>query len=238
MSRARRRRDGATRGSSLFGGARPRELALKEAGRDYRKEDAALSRGGVRRRESNEERALKADIAALHEKLGSNPDDEALKSEISDKEDALAKLALELDDKVRFAQREEKARNEERGEGKDGRRESRREPRGDADRATNWGEGKTDRRGNGANKGGTNRRVRRRHEQSRREGAGSRANGRAIRRARDERRRQRERECDMIIDENAPAVSPTPPRKPFTPPREPTRRRQAQGVERGAGAQG
>ena len=131
--------------SSLFGGARPRELALKEAGRDYRKEDAALSRGGVRRRESNEERALKADIAALHEKLGSNPDDEALKSEISDKEDALAKLALELDDKVRFAQREEKARNEERGEGKAGRRESRREPRGGADRAGNWGEGKTDR---------------------------------------------------------------------------------------------
>ena len=142
--------DGATRGSSsLFGGARPRELALKEAGRDYRKEDAALSRGGVRRRESNEERALKADIAALAEKLGANPDDEALKSEISDKEDALAKLALELDDKVRFAQREEKARNEERGEGKDGRRESRREPRGDADRAGNWGEGKTDRQRNG-----------------------------------------------------------------------------------------
>ena len=66
--------------SSLFGGARPRELALKEAGRDYRKEDAALSRGGVRRRESNEERALKSDIAALAERLGANPDDDAVLS--------------------------------------------------------------------------------------------------------------------------------------------------------------
>ena len=136
--------------SSLFGGARPRELALKEAGRDYRKEDAALSRGGVRRRESNEERALKSDIAALAERLGANPDDDELKKEISDKEDALAKLALELDDKVRFAQREEKAREER--EGKE--RRERREPRGDADRAGNWGEGKTDRQRNGGGRGG------------------------------------------------------------------------------------
>jgi len=157
QKRSERREDGTAvdaisggGSSSLFGGARPRELALKEAGRDYRKEDAALSRGGVRRRESNEERALKADVAALAERLRANPDDDELKKEISDKEDALAKLAFELDDKVRFAQREEKAREER--EGKE--RRERREPRGDADRAGNWGEGKTDRQRNGGGRGG------------------------------------------------------------------------------------
>jgi len=144
--------DDNTGSSSLFGGARPRELALKEAGRDYRKEDAALSRGGVRRRESNEERSLKADIASLTEKLGAAPDDENLKREISDKEDALAKLALELDDKVRFAQREEKAREEREGKERRGERREGSSSRGDVDRAGNWGEGKADRQRNGGGK--------------------------------------------------------------------------------------
>ena len=45
-------------------------------------------------------------------------------------------------------------------------------------------------------------------KQSRREGLGSRAHGRAIRRARDERRRERERECDMIIDETPTCARP------------------------------
>ena len=136
-------------GSALFGGARPREQALKEAGRDYRKEDMALARGSVRRKESDEEKAMKDEIMDLTAALGDAPSDE-LKKEISDKEEALAKLSLELDDKVRFAQREEKAREEQAGK----ERRERREPRGDADKG-NWGEGKADRAPrNGGGRGG------------------------------------------------------------------------------------
>ena len=100
--------------SALFGGARPRELALKEAGRDFVKEDLALSRAaGVRRKEHADERAIKEEIAEMRAKLekmaaegaGDEEEKKALETTIGEAETALAKLTLELDDKVRFAQR-------------------------------------------------------------------------------------------------------------------------------------
>ena len=160
-------------GSALFGGARPREEALREAGRDWRKEDAALSRGSVNRKASAEETAAKEAIAALEAKLAAAGDEEekkALSEEMAEKEAALLKLSAELDDKVRFSQRNggdrEKRGGERdrRGEGEEG-SEERRGGRGgrvgagapererDFDRG--WGEGKEERQAANRGKGGS-----------------------------------------------------------------------------------
>jgi TAG lipase/steryl ester hydrolase/phospholipase A2/LPA acyltransferase len=158
-------------GGGLFGGARPREAALKEAGRDFIKEDLALSRGaGVRRKKHADEKAIEEDIAKMREELAGLAESEAetkasLTTTIGEAETALAKLTLELDDKVRFAQRDgaaargggdrssEKEGGEER-ESHSARGNSRRDERErgslrerDLDRG--WGEGKTERGGGG-----------------------------------------------------------------------------------------
>ena len=88
---------GAAAKSSLFGGARPREEALKEAGRDAALEDLKLSVGGVKRREFKEEKELKAKIADLKAAEGADLD------EIKSLELQLTKMSLEFDDKFRFA---------------------------------------------------------------------------------------------------------------------------------------
>ena len=59
----RPRRRGAD-AEPLFGGARPREEALKEAGRDWQAEDLKRSVGAVKRKEFKEEKELKAKIQA------------------------------------------------------------------------------------------------------------------------------------------------------------------------------
>ena len=79
--------------SSLFGGARPREEALKEAGRDWQAEDLKRSVGAVKRKEFKEEKELKAKIQAAKD-AGEN---------VSALELELTKLSLQLDDKIRFA---------------------------------------------------------------------------------------------------------------------------------------
>ena len=168
-------------GGGLFGGARPREAALKEAGRDFIKEDLALSRGaGVRRKKHADEKAIEEDIAKMREELAGLAESEAetkasLTTTIGEAETALAKLTLELDDKVRFAQRDgaasrggdrssEKEGGEER-ESHSARGNSRRDERErgslrerDLDRG--WGEGKTERGGGGGGGGGRDAKAR------------------------------------------------------------------------------
>ena len=154
-------------GGGLFGGARPREAALQEAGRDFIKEDLALSRGaGVRRKKHADERAIEDDIAKMREELAELSDEEAkqkLTTTIGEAETALAKLSLELDDKVRFSQRSDQARERAvtEGEEKEGggarrggqrgereRDERERAPR-ERDLDRGWGEGKAERGGGG-----------------------------------------------------------------------------------------
>jgi TAG lipase/steryl ester hydrolase/phospholipase A2/LPA acyltransferase len=164
-------------GSSLFGGARPRELALQEAGRDYRKEDLVRSAGAVKRRETNDEKRMKKEITELKENLEALPkggeEYDVIHGELSEKETALAKLTLELDDKVRFAQRNApeggdrggaKRGDEKGGEGAgaagdgaaDGAPGEKKDSRSrDRDLDRGWGEGKAERqRGGGGKSGG------------------------------------------------------------------------------------
>ena len=84
---------GAAAKSSLFGGARPREEALKEAGRDWQAEDLKRSVGAVKRKEFKEEKELKEKIQAAKD----------AGEDVKDLELELTKLSLELDDKFRFA---------------------------------------------------------------------------------------------------------------------------------------
>lgn len=107
--------------SSLFGGARPREEALKEAGRDWQAEDLKRSVGSVKRKEFKEEKELKEKIA---EKRAAGED-------VADLEKELTKLSLELDDKFRFAKNKpegaasKKSSGETSGEAKDSNNKSR-----------------------------------------------------------------------------------------------------------------
>ena len=84
---------GSAAKSTLFGGARPREEALKEAGRDWQAEDLKRSVGSVKRREFKEEKELKQKIEDAKQK---GEDTAGLERD-------LIKLSLELDDKFRFA---------------------------------------------------------------------------------------------------------------------------------------
>jgi|TARA_B110000967_G_scaffold191495_1_gene217207 TAG lipase/steryl ester hydrolase/phospholipase A2/LPA acyltransferase len=98
-------------GAGLFGGARPRELALKEAGRDSIKEDLALSRsaGAARRKKHADEKAIEDDVVSLKRDLEKATDETErgkILTTIGEAELALSKLTLELDDKVKFAQRD------------------------------------------------------------------------------------------------------------------------------------
>jgi TAG lipase/steryl ester hydrolase/phospholipase A2/LPA acyltransferase len=161
-------------GGALFGGARPREAALKEAGRDFIKEDLALSRGaGVRRAKRAEEKAMEETIDALRAESASAKDDAErakLESATRDAEIALTKLALELDDEVRFSQRDGalgsrrgEPGGDDDGEGRGGDVERRERPRraaGDGGRERDldrgWGEGKPDRgKSRGGSRGGS-----------------------------------------------------------------------------------
>ena len=67
------------------------------------------SAGAVKRRETNDEKRMKKEITELKENLEALPkggeEYDVIHGELSEKETALAKLTLELDDKVRFAQR-------------------------------------------------------------------------------------------------------------------------------------
>ena len=92
--------------SSLFGGARPREEALKEAGRDWQAEDLKRSVGSVKRKEFKEEKELKEKIA---EKRAAGED-------VADLEKELTKLSLELDDKFRFAKNKPEGASKKSGE--------------------------------------------------------------------------------------------------------------------------
>jgi len=89
-------------GSALFGGARPRELALQEQGKDYRLEDLKLAHG-VRRADTAEEKAARVTLEAAQAAAAQPGADQASKAAVLDMELALAKLTLEIDDKVRFA---------------------------------------------------------------------------------------------------------------------------------------
>eukprot|EP00232_Nephroselmis_pyriformis_P000817 CAMPEP_0182903486 /NCGR_PEP_ID=MMETSP0034_2-20130328/31313_1 /TAXON_ID=156128 /ORGANISM="Nephroselmis pyriformis, Strain CCMP717" /LENGTH=440 /DNA_ID=CAMNT_0025038379 /DNA_START=17 /DNA_END=1336 /DNA_ORIENTATION=+ len=115
-----------------FGGARPREVALAEKGRDWKKEDFALAR--LDRPDTDEEKAIKKDIVALQARVLAGEADELCDDDTADgkpsaddeeemeypqaavsdvllkKEAALLKLSAALDDKVRFAQKSSEPR--------------------------------------------------------------------------------------------------------------------------------
>lgn len=102
-----------------FGDARPREILLEEKGRDWRKIDSDLEHRGVDRPETEEEKQLKEDIVHLKKTLveqtegNVNGESDQLSAEqqsslcdqISQREKDLEKLIRDMDDKVRFGQR-------------------------------------------------------------------------------------------------------------------------------------
>jgi hypothetical protein len=94
---------GGARAASVFGDARPREVALQAQGKDPRLEDLKLYHA-VDRPESEEEKALKAEVAAAESAAAAEGADESLKQAARALAVKLATLTLELDDKVRFAQ--------------------------------------------------------------------------------------------------------------------------------------
>ena len=116
----------------------------------------------MRRKKHADEKAIEEDIAKMREELaGLKADDgsaetkkASLLTTIGEAETALAKLTLELDDKVRFAQRDGGGRpggdRSSEKEGNSEERESKREraPR-ERDLDRGWGEGKTERGGGG-----------------------------------------------------------------------------------------
>ena len=94
--------------SSVFGGARPRELALAEQGRDWRVEDLTLEHKGAARAPTAEEKALAEQVAdakaaAAAAEAGSEAA-QAAAAKATELELALAKLTLAVDDKARFVQ--------------------------------------------------------------------------------------------------------------------------------------
>lgn len=94
--------------SSVFGGARPRELALAEQGRDWRVEDLTLEHKAAARAPTAEEKALAAQVAeakaaAAAAEAGSEAAQQAA-AKATELELALAKLTLAVDDKARFVQ--------------------------------------------------------------------------------------------------------------------------------------
>ena len=130
----------ASGGGGGISAARALAAALKEAGRDFIKEDLALSRGaGVRRKEHPDEKAIKDDIAEMNARLATMEDGEEkekLKTTVGEAETALAKLSLELDDKgaSRSGRREKDAA--EGAEGAEGANGQRRGGRAAGERAS------------------------------------------------------------------------------------------------------
>ncbi|XXG62512.1 hypothetical protein AAC387_Pa05g0853 [Persea americana] len=101
-----------------FGAAKPREVVLKEQGKDWRKIDLELEHRGVDRPETEGEKVLKEEINHLNElmkeaeakMIGESVPVNAeecigLREQIRVKENDLERLIHELDDKVRFGQR-------------------------------------------------------------------------------------------------------------------------------------
>ncbi|KAJ1271547.1 hypothetical protein BS78_06G135400 [Paspalum vaginatum] len=100
-----------------FGEAKPREVVLKEKGKDWRKIDLELEHRAVNRPESDEEKnlkeeinLLKLDLKEIEGKISNGSDQESidakdLSEKISQLENNLEQLTRELDDKIRFGQR-------------------------------------------------------------------------------------------------------------------------------------
>ncbi|XP_076914153.1 eukaryotic translation initiation factor 4B1-like [Bidens hawaiensis] len=83
-----------------FGGAKPREVLLKEKGVDYRKIDLELERRRLGRPETEAEKNLKEEIYNLKRE-----NQTGLHDTILEKEKELEQLTRDLDDKLRFAQK-------------------------------------------------------------------------------------------------------------------------------------
>ncbi|GAB4840476.1 hypothetical protein Ancab_021245 [Ancistrocladus abbreviatus] len=98
-----------------FGDAKPREVLLEQQGKDWRKMDLELEHRAVDRPETEEEKALKAEIDQLKRELekessniaspGDSSDENSLCVQIALKERDLEILIRDLDDKVRFGQK-------------------------------------------------------------------------------------------------------------------------------------
>ncbi|KAL1539303.1 eukaryotic translation initiation factor 4B1-like [Salvia divinorum] len=89
-----------------FGDAKPREVLLEEKGLDWKKIDLKLDRR-VDRPESEEEKNLKEEIEQLKKELLQKTGDEeaGVQDQINKKEQELELLVSQLDDKVRYSQR-------------------------------------------------------------------------------------------------------------------------------------
>ncbi|GJM85432.1 hypothetical protein PR202_ga01878 [Eleusine coracana subsp. coracana] len=94
-----------------FGDAKPREVVLQEKGKDWRKIDLELEHRRIDRPETTEERELKEEINLLKVELNeseakmSDDDAKSLSEKIIQMERQLELLTIDLDDKIRFAQR-------------------------------------------------------------------------------------------------------------------------------------
>ncbi|KAK9063476.1 hypothetical protein SSX86_017346 [Deinandra increscens subsp. villosa] len=90
-----------------FGDAKPREVLLQEKGVDYRKIDLELERRRIGRPETEVEKNLKEEIynLKLDFKKESNENQTSLHDTILEKERELEQLTRDLDDKLRFGQK-------------------------------------------------------------------------------------------------------------------------------------
>ncbi|KAK8529365.1 hypothetical protein V6N12_060147 [Hibiscus sabdariffa] len=106
-----------------FGDAKPREVLLEERGKDWRKIDLELERRRLDRPETEEEKILKQEIDTLKKELekDSTPDSESagnqptLRETLHHKERELEKLIRDMENKVRFGQKEFMDRPRSRG---------------------------------------------------------------------------------------------------------------------------
>ncbi|CAH9077768.1 unnamed protein product [Cuscuta epithymum] len=94
-----------------FGDAKPREVLLEEKGLDWRKIDLELEHGRINRPETDEEKNLKKEIELLKKEARQNPGEDDKGRIIHDelinkKERELELLIRELDDKVRFGEKD------------------------------------------------------------------------------------------------------------------------------------
>ncbi|KAL8037800.1 hypothetical protein ABFX02_11G061400 [Erythranthe guttata] len=90
-----------------FGDAKPREVLLQEKGLDWKKIDLELEHRRVERSETEEERKLKEEIEQLKKELLLKSDDDqtTINDLILQKERELELLVLQLDDKIRYTQK-------------------------------------------------------------------------------------------------------------------------------------
>ncbi|KAK6160285.1 hypothetical protein DH2020_003666 [Rehmannia glutinosa] len=102
-----------------FGDAKPREVLLEEKGLDWKKIDLELEHRRVERPETEEEKNLKEEIEHLKKELLQRSDDDqsSIHDLIRQREQELELLVRQLDDKIRYSQKNFERQGSEVGKG-------------------------------------------------------------------------------------------------------------------------